>query len=317
MIRYALSRVVQAVPTLIGMSILIFLLVRLLPGDVSTSLAGAEGSGSEAQREELLASFGLKDPLPLQYWNFVSGFFTGAMGKSFLSGYPVTQILASAVPITLEITFLAVLFAVVVGIPLGVLSAVKRNSAWDVVIRVAGLFGLSMPSFWFAILALLFTSTVFSWVPSVTWIPFWTDPLGNLGQMALPALAVSLALLAGIMRMTRTSMLDVLGDDYVRTARAKGANATRVVMRHALRNALVPVITLTGAEIGSLMGGTTVIEVVFGLPGVGNTLVQATYLRDYPIVQTTAMFLAVVFIVLNILVDLLYKTLDPRIEFSS
>jgi peptide/nickel transport system permease protein len=317
MIRYALSRVVQAIPTLIGMSILIFLLVRLLPGDVSTSLAGAEGSGSEAQREELLKSFGLTEPLPVQYWHFVSGFFTGAMGKSFLSGYPVTQILANAVPITLEITFLAVLFAVVVGIPLGVLSAVKRNSAWDVVIRVAGLFGLSMPSFWFAILALLFTSTVFSWVPSVTWIPFWQDPLGNLGQMALPALAVSLALLAGIMRMTRTSMLDVLGDDYVRTARAKGANATRVVMRHALRNALIPVVTLTGAEIGSLMGGTTVIEVVFGLPGVGNTLVQATYLRDYPIVQTTAMFLAVVFIVLNILVDLLYKALDPRIEFSS
>lgn len=317
MIRYALSRLLQAIPTLLGMSILIFALVRLLPGDVTTSLAGADGAGTDAQRQALLVAFGLRDPLPVQYWHFISGFFTGEMGKSFLSGYPVSHILATAIPITVEITLLAVSFAVVVGVPLGVLSAVKRNSAWDVVIRIAGLFGLSMPSFWFAILALLFTSTVFFWVPPVTWIPIWEDPIGNLAQMAIPALAVSLSLLAAVMRMTRTSMLDVLGEDYVRTARAKGAPSGRVVVRHALRNALIPVITLVGADIGSLMGGATVIEVVFGLPGVGNTLVQATYLRDYPIVQSTAVFLAVVFIAVNLVVDLLYKVLDPRMEYSS
>jgi peptide/nickel transport system permease protein len=316
MVRYAVGRVLQAVPTLVGMSVLIFALVRLLPGDVTTSLAGAEGVGSVSQREALLTAFGLRDPVLVQYWHFVSGFFTGDLGKSFLSGFPVSHILASAVPITVEITVLAVVFAVVVGVPLGVLSSVKRNTGWDVGIRVGGLFGLSIPSFWFAILALLFTSSVFFWVPPVTWVPIWLDPLGNLGQMAIPALAVSLSLLAAVMRMTRTSMLDVLGEDYVRTARAKGAPASRVVVRHALRNALIPVITLVGADIGSLMGGATVIEVVFGLPGVGNTLVQATYLRDYPIVQATAVFLAVVFITMNLLVDLLYKVLDPRIEYS-
>lgn len=317
MIRYALNRVLQAVPTLIGMSLLIFALVRLLPGDVATSLSGGEGGASSEQRDSLLASFGLKDPLPLQYWHFISGFFTGEMGKSFLSGLPVSTTLASAIPITLEITLLATLSAVVIGVPLGVLSAIKRNSAWDVAIRVSGLFGLSIPNFWFAILALLFTSTVFSWVPPVTWIPVWEDPLGNLAQMAIPSIAISLSLLAAVMRMTRTSMLDVLSEDYVRTARAKGAPEVRTVVHHALRNALIPVITLVGADIGSLMGGATVIEVVFGLPGVGNTLVQATYLRDYPVVQSTAVFLAVVFVSLNLIVDLSYKVLDPRIEYSS
>lgn len=316
MIRYTLNRLLQAVPTLIGMSILIFALVRLLPGDIATSLAGVEGGSTEEQRDALLESFGLKDPILVQYWNFVSGFFTGEMGKSFLSGFPVSEILSRAIPITLEITILATLFAVVVGVPLGVLSALKRNTFWDVLIRITGLFGLSMPGFWFAILALLFTSTVFFWVPPVTWIPIWEDPLGNLQQMALPALAVGLSLLAAVMRMTRTSMLDVLNEDYVRTARAKGAPVGRVVIRHALRNALIPVITLIGADIGSLMGGATVIEVVFGLPGVGNTLVQATFLRDYPVVQATAVFLALVFIAVNLLVDLLYKVLDPRIEYS-
>jgi peptide/nickel transport system permease protein len=316
MIRYALNRTLQAVPTLVGMSVLIFALVRLLPGDVATSLSGGEGGTTSQQRDSLLASFGLKDPLPLQYWRFISGFFTGDMGKSFLSGLPVGTVLAGAIPITLEITLLATLSAVLVGVPLGVLSAIRRNSAWDVAIRVGGLFGLSIPNFWFAILALLFTSTAFSWVPPVTWIPIWEDPLGNLAQMAIPSLAISLSLLAAVMRMTRTSMLDVLNEDYVRTARAKGAPPARAVVHHALRNALIPVITLVGADIGSLMGGATVIEVVFGLPGVGNTLVQATYLRDYPVVQSTAVFLAVVFVALNLLVDLSYKVLDPRIEYS-
>jgi peptide/nickel transport system permease protein len=265
----------------------------------------------------LLESLGLKDPLPVQYWNFLTGMLNGDMGNSYLSGLPISQILGNAIPITLEITILATLFAVVVGVPLGVLSAVKRNTAPDVGIRIGGLFGLSIPHFWFGILALLLTSSVFHWVPQVTWIPIWEDFGGNLLQMALPSLAVSLSLLAAIMRMTRTSLLEVLGEDYVRTAKAKGASTSRVITRHALRNALVPVITLIGADIGNLMGGAAVIEVVFGLPGVGNTLVQATFLRDYPIVQSTAVFLALVFVSLNLVVDLLYKTLDPRIEYAS
>lgn len=314
MTRYLARRLLQVIPTLIGMSVLIFALVRLLPGDVSNTLTGGDAGASAERQQAMLNELGLADPLPVQYWNFVSGFFTGDLGQSFLSGQPVSETLVRALPITLEITLLATVFAVVVGIPLGVISAVRRNTVLDLVTRLGGLIGLSMPNFWIALIALLITSTYFFWVPSVTWIPIWTDPLGNLAQMAIPSFAVSLYLLAAVMRMTRTSVLDVLREDYVRTARAKGAPLHQVITRHAVRNSLIPVITLVGAQVGNLMGGATVIEVIFGLPGVGNTLVQATYNRDYPVVQVTAVFLATVFVVINLAVDLVYGFLDPRIE---
>lgn len=312
--RIAATRALQLVPTLIGMSLLIFALVRLLPGDVTTALFSGDSGSSEESRAALRAALGLDEEFHVQYWHFVSGIFTGDLGSSYLSGQPVTQILSRAVPITLELTIIATVFAVAVGVPLGVISAVRRDTATDMVVRVGGLIGLSVPNFWIAILALLITSTLFHWVPQVTWIPIWEDPLGNLAQMAIPAFAVSLYLLAAVMRMTRASVLEVLQEDYVRTARAKGAPAMQVVTRHALRNAMIPVVTVVGTQVGNLMGGATIIEVIFGLPGVGNTLVQATYNRDYPVVEVTAIFLAAVFIALNFVVDLLYGYLDPRIE---
>jgi peptide/nickel transport system permease protein len=312
-VRYLVNRLLQLIPTLVGMSILIFAMVRLLPGNALSVLAGDAGGNAQAvtSAEKQL---GLSDPLPVQYWHFVSGFFTGSLGKSYLSGQSVGTILGRAIPITLELTLLSTIFAVLVGVPLGILSATRRNSGLDIVSRVGGLIGLSLPNFWVATLLLLLTSTVFHWAPSVTWIPLWNDPIGNLGQMAIPAFAVSLYLLAAVMRLTRASMLEVLGEDYVRTALAKGAGRRRVVWHHALRNSLVPVITLIGAQVGNLMSGATVVEVIFGFPGVVNTLVSATYNRDYPVVEVTAVFLAAVFVVLNLLVDILYGFLDPRIE---
>jgi peptide/nickel transport system permease protein len=206
--------------------------------------------------------------------------------------------------------------ATVVGVPLGVLSAVRRNSASDFVARVAGLAGLSVPNFWFATLALLVGSLVFHWIPPVTWIPPWRDLWANLGQMMLPAVAISVYLMAIVMRMTRGTMLEVLGLDYIRTARAKGASARTVVFRHALRNSLIPVITVIGFQVGTLMGGATVVEVIFGLPGMGYTLVQGIFGRDYPVIEISAIFLAAVFVCVNLLVDLLYGVLDPRIEHA-
>jgi peptide/nickel transport system permease protein len=312
-LRHAGGRLGQLVPTLLGMSILIFVMVRLLPGNALEVVAGDAGSNSQAvaaAKQQL----GLNESLVVQYWHFLSGFFTGNLGRSYLSGKSVASILGSAIPITLELTILATIFAVVVGVPLGILSATRRNSTSDVLSRIGGLIGLSFPNFWLATVLLLITSTYFHWEPSVTWIPFWDDPGGNLVQMAMPAFSVSLYLLAAVMRMTRTSMLEVLGEDFVRTAWAKGAGRPRVLWGHALRNALIPVVTLIGAQIGNLMSGSTVVEVVFGLPGVGNTLVSATYNRDYPVVEATAVFLAAVFVVLNLVVDLLYGVLDPRIE---
>ena len=256
----------------------------------------------------------LTDPLPVQYNKQLGGLLTGHPGKSFTTGESITVIMGRALPITGELALLAVLLAMVVGIPLGVMSAVRPNSSSDTAVRICGLVGLSIPNFWFATLALLVSSLVFHWVPPVTWIPPTRDLAGNLSQVAIPVVAISVYLLAVIMRMTRATMLEVLGQDYVRTARAKGVASRGVVFRHALRNSLIPVVTVIGFQIGGLMGGATVVEVIFGLPGMGYQLVSSISARDYPVIEVCAIFLAAVFVLVNLLVDLLYGLLDPRIE---
>jgi peptide/nickel transport system permease protein len=296
------------------MTLLIFCLVRLLPGDVVDAMFAGDVGASEAGRQRVREALGLTDPLPVQYIRYVGGLVTGDMGKSFLSGQPVAEILARAIPITVELAVLAAVFAVLVGVPLGIVSAVRQNTRFDFVARIGGLVGLSLPNFWVATLGLLITSVVFRWIPPVTWIPPWTDLGGNLTQMALPAFAVSLHTLAIVMRMTRATLLEVLREDYVRTARAKGVRPARVITRHALRNALIPVITVIGTQVGGLMSGATIIEVIFGLPGVGYSLVQSIYNRDYPIIQVASVYLAAVFVMVNLAVDLLYGVIDPRIK---
>ncbi len=197
--------------------------------------------------------------------------------------------------------------------PLGIISAVKRDSAADYGARIGGLVGLSIPSFWLATLLLLFTSRVFGWVPPLTYISPWDDPIGNLSQFILPAISISVFTMAIVMRMVRATMLEVLGQDYVRTARAKGVNRRTVITKHALRNALIPVVTIVGFEIGVLIGGAAIVEIIFGLPGVGYTLLQAIFGRDYPVIQAMTLMIAFTFIFANLLVDILYGVLDPRI----
>lgn len=304
------------VPTLLGMSVFIFLMLRLLPGDVVDLMTAGQEQATDESKRKLREAFGLADPLPLQYIKWLLGLLRGDPGKSLRSGQPISEALGHALPITLELTLLAVLLATTLAIPLGVLSASRRDSKADFGGRVAGLIGLSIPSFWLATLTLLFTSVVFSWVPPVSWVSPTTDPLGNLEQMLLPAAALAVQLMAIEMRMTRTTMLEVLGQDYVRTARAKGATEQLVTYRHALRNALIPVISVIGFQIGTLMGGSAIIEVIFGLNGIGATLIQAIFNRDYPMVQAAALFLATVFVVINTSVDLLYGYLDPRIKHA-
>jgi peptide/nickel transport system permease protein len=314
MVRYALQRLVLVLPTLIGMTVLIFAMVRLLPGDVLVAISGIDASSNGASAARVRQALGLSDPLPVQYTRFVLGLFSGNMGNSFLSGQPVSQILGRAIPITVELAVLAAGLAVLVGVPLGIVSAVRQNTRLDFVARVGGLIGLSLPNFWIATLSLLVTSVVFRWVPPVTWIPFWVDPVGNLGQIALPSIALSLSTLAIVMRMTRASLLEVLHEDYVRTAQAKGLAPRPVVFRHALRNALIPVITVVGTQVGNLMGGAAIVEVIFGLPGIGYSLVQSIYNRDYPVIQVAVVYLAAVFVIVNLAVDLLYGVIDPRIK---
>jgi peptide/nickel transport system permease protein len=302
--------------TLFGVSVIIFLLVRLLPGDiVDIQTSGDLGGGaSAASREELRHQLGLADPLPVQYVHWIGGLFGGDAGASLRSGEPVLTLLGRALPITLELVVLGVFFALVVGVPIGMLSAARRGRLSDDVTRGFAMVAISLPSFWLATLVLLVTSTVFHWTPSSAYVLPWSDLLSNLEQMVLPALCVSVYLMAMVMRMLRATMLEVLGEDYVRTARAKGVAWRRVVTGHALRNALIPVITVVAFEIGVLLGGTALIEVVFGLPGISNTLVQAIFNRDYTVIQTVTMLLATTFVVLNLVADVLYAVIDPRVQ---
>ena len=313
MIGYIIKRTLLLVPTLFGVSVGIFLMVRLLPGDIIDILLGGDITATEEVKQEAREQLGLTGSYPEQYWNWISGAVQGDFGDSLRNAEPVSAILRDSLPITLELVFLGLLFAVVVGVPLGVISAIRRDSARDYAARVAGLVGVSIPNFWLATLLLLFTSKVFGWVPPLTYVSPFDDPLKNLSQFILPSLAISVFTLAIVMRMVRATMLEVLGQDYVRTARAKGVGKNKVVYRHALRNALIPVITIVGFEVGVLMSGAAIVEIIFGLPGVGNQLLQAIFNRDYPMIQATTLVIAVIFIGFNLIVDVLYGILDPRI----
>jgi len=311
---YILKRIAFAIPTLIVVSIGIFLMVRLLPGDIIDILFGGDLSASEEVKEQAREQLGLNGSYPEQYWRWISGVVQGDFGFSLRNTEPVSNIILDALPITLELLILALLIAVVVGVPFGVISAVKRDRAHDYAARVGGLVGLSIPSFWLATLLLLFTSRVFGWVPPLNYISPLDDPIGNLSQFILPAVSISVFTMAIVMRMVRATMLEVLGQDYVRTARAKGVDRKTVISKHALRNALIPVVTIVGFEIGVLIGGAAIIETIFGLPGIGYLLLQAISGRDYPLIQAMTLLIAFTFIFANLLVDILYGILDPRIS---
>jgi peptide/nickel transport system permease protein len=314
--KYLVRRLILLLPTLLGMSFLIFAMVRLLPGDIVDALVGMDPTITEEQKFQLRETFGLNDSWPVQYVKWVGGLFQGDLGYSFRSREPIADHILRALPITIELALLSILMSVIVAVPLGVLSAVRQNTKTDLGARLAGLIGLSVPGFWLATLFLLFTSLVFHWVPSVIWISPLENLPGNLLQMLLPALSLSVQLMAVEMRMVRASLLEVLRQDYVRTARAKGLREQAVLVRHALKNAFIPVITIIGIQLGALMGGSIIIEQIFGLPGIGWTMIQAIFNRDYPVVQVASLFLALIFVLINLVVDITYAAIDPRIKYT-
>ncbi|MBA2449635.1 MAG: ABC transporter permease [Chloroflexi bacterium] len=289
-------------------------MVRLLPGDIIDILFGGDLTASEEVKEQAREQLGLNGSYLEQYWRWISGSVQGDFGFSLRNTEPVSNIVVDALPVTLELLVLGLVIALFVGVPLGVISAVRRDSASDYSARIGGLVGLSIPSFWLATLLLLFTSRAFGWVPPLNYISPLDDPIGNLSQFILPAISISVFTMAIVMRMVRATMLEVLGQDYVRTARAKGVDRRTVISKHALRNALIPVVTIVGFEIGVLIGGAAIIEIIFGLPGIGFTLLQAIFGRDYPVIQAMTLLIAFTFIFANLLVDILYGVLDPRIS---
>jgi peptide/nickel transport system permease protein len=314
--RYVLRRLTLVVPTLLGVSLLVFGLMRFLPGDVVQVMLGTETQLAPEQKVTLYRLLGLDAPLHVQYLRWIGAALRGDLGVSLRTAEPVATILAHRLPVTVELACLAAGLAWLVAVPLGALAAIRRHGLADTLAHGVGLVGLSVPNFWLATMLLLATSLYLRWQPLGEWVSPLARPRQNLEQMCLPVLSLAAALVAVVMRMTRSSMLEVLGQDYIRTARAKGVDERRVVARHALANAAIPVITVMGVQVGYLLGGAVVVESIFGLPGLGWVILQGIYQRDYPVVQGAVLFVAVGFVLVNLAVDLGYAWLDPRIRYE-
>jgi len=314
MLSYIVRRFLLMAVTLFGMSVLIFVLLRLMPGNVADILFEAGGYIDPAERARIEAELGLDLPIIQQYVNWVGALAQGDLGFSYVTERPAAQEILPRIPITAQLAGWALLFSVVFGVPLGVVSAVRQNTGLDYALRLVSLSGLSLPSFWLALLIMMAFVRWFDFIPIYDGQPetLWDGFL----VFALPAAAVGFRSSALIMRLTRSSMLEVLRQDYIRTARAKGAPDRSVNYRHALRNAMLPVVTIIGIEAAFLIGGLIVTETVFNIPGLARFLVESILWRDYPIVQNLVMFIAVVVVLVNFAVDMLYAALDPRIKYS-
>jgi len=311
---YLIRRFFLMLVTLFGISVLIFVMLRIVPGNIADILFDAAGMIDVSEKAKLEHELGLDKPIVVQYAAWIDGLAHGDLGYSYVSEKPALQEIAPRIPITAKLAGLALAFSILFGVPLGVISAVRQNSKLDYALRVVSLSGLSMPSFWLGLLVLMAFVKYFGTIPIYTAPPhgFWNQ----LWLFSIPAAAVGFRSSALVMRLTRSSMLEVLRQDYIRTARAKGASDPNVNYNHALRNAILPVVTVIGIEAAFLMGGLIVTETVFNIPGVARFLVEAIRWRDYPIVQNLVMFIAFVAIFINFLVDLLYAALDPRIKYS-
>jgi peptide/nickel transport system permease protein len=311
---YLIRRLLLMILTLLGISVIIFVLLRVVPGNIADILFDAAGMVSAVEKQKLETELGLDQPIVLQYFNWIGGLARGDFGYTYVSERPALEEILPRIPVTAKLAGLALLFSILFGVPLGVVSAVRQNTVLDYVLRLVSLSGLSLPSFWLGLLILM------AFVQYLGWIPIYTEKPASLWDelllLSIPAAAVGFRSSALVMRLTRSSMLEVLRQDYIRTARAKGASRRAVNYDHALRNAMLPIITIIGIEAAFLVGGLIVTETVFNIPGVARFLVEAIRWRDYPVVQNLVMFIAIVVVSVNFLVDMAYAVLDPRIKYE-
>jgi len=311
-LEFLLQRTLVSIVTLAVISLIVFTGVRLIPGDPARVMAGNEADA--AGLEEIRQKYGLTDPIPVQYLRWVGLALRGDLGESIRTREPVTRTVAQKLPITAQLACYALLVALAIAIPAGVFAAVRRNTAWDYVASAVSLCGVSIPNFWLGIMLILFLSVRLHWLPASGFVPFWQDPWANTQRMLMPALVLGAALGAVLMRQTRNSMIEVLGADYIRTARSKGLAPVTVVFRHAIRNGLIPVVTIVGLQMGALISGAVVTEQIFVVPGFGRLIVEAVFTRDYPLVQGVVLITASAYVVINLLVDVSYSLLNPRIR---
>ena len=316
MIEYVVRRVLYGLLVIALVTVFVFLTLRLIPGDVvRLQLADAPGVTQE-QLDARAAALGLDQPLVAQLFRFLGDAFTGDFGTSFQSQQPVTSIIAERLPITLQLGLMALVISIALGIPLGLLAAYKQNSWLDQSLRVVSVAGLSIPNFWLGLLLVTYLAIWFAWSPPLVYRGPTEDLASNLTQMALPALALGVAGMAAIARMLRSSLLEVMRSNFVRTVRAKGAPERTVLFTHAVRNSLVPVFSLIGVQVGGILGGTVILESIFAIPGMGSMIFQAVQMRDYPVVLGAVVVFGAVFVTVNLVVDLLYGVIDPRIRYA-
>jgi peptide/nickel transport system permease protein len=314
---FILKRLLAAIPTILGISIVIFLIMHLIPGDTISAQIGTQYKLTEAQAQSLRAYYGLDKSLPEQYLNWLVNALQGNFGLSVRAGTPVLTEILSRFPLTFELTILAMLIALIIGLPIGILSAVKRDSVLDLFGRLLALIGMSLPNFWMGTLIIFFLSVYLGILPnSGDYVEFAVNPLNNLKQMIFPAITLGFAFSAAVMRTTRSSLLEELNKEYAQTARAKGNHERQVVWKHCLRNTLIPIITLIGFQMGYLFGGAVIVEDVFAMPGMGRLLLSAISQRDYALVQGTIVFIAVLFVLVNLLTDITYAFVNPRIRYD-
>jgi peptide/nickel transport system permease protein len=314
--RYLVRRLLLLLPVLLGVTFLTFSLIRIIPGDVVTNMMGVTEGNNEATRARILHELGLDRPLLEQYVWWLGRLLHGDFGYSFIRRSPVIDQILHGLPITLEMTIMSMVIAVLIGVPLGVLSAVKRGTVIDFVARLFSLLGISAPSFFMGTLIVVFGAIFFPNIPTLGYVPFFENPGGNLLRMLWPSLTLGVGIGAILLRYTRSSLLEILGEDYVRTAAAKGLSRFSVIFVHALKNALIPVITAIGIWSAFLVGGTVLLENVFAMPGLGRLVLSAINNRDYPIIQGTVVFISFGVALIMLLTDLLVAVVDPRVKFS-
>ena len=313
--KYVARRLLLAIPVLVLSSLIVFSLMRVMPGDALIALMGESGNVGERELAKLRKELGLDRPYTEQYALWLWQMVSFNPGYSIFTNEPIAVSLRKAIPVTLELAALSMVIGLVVAVPIGVLSATRQDSASDYAGRVVAVSGLSFPDFWLGTLVITFAAIWFHWIPPIGYVSFWESPWRNLQQFLLPAAVLGFRLSAATMRMTRSTVLEVLREDYVRTAWAKGLGGRIVVYKHALKNALIPVVTIVGGQLGVLLAGTVVVETIFALPGMGRLTVEAILYRDYPVVQTNVMLVAATLVTLNLVVDLTYAWLDPRIRY--
>jgi peptide/nickel transport system permease protein len=314
MLKYIIRRFLLMIPVLLGVSLVTFIIVRFIPGDPVQVLLGADRRSTPEQIENIRRSYGLDESYPVQYLKWLGHVLTGDLGQSLRTGRPLTQELGLRLPVTVQLTLFAAIIGMIPALIFGVLAAIKRNSKLDYLTTVTALAGISVPNFFLATLLVLLFSFQLRWLPNVGYKKFTDAPLENLQLMILPALSLGLPFMAVIMRFTRSAVLEVMNQDYIRVARAKGMTQGQVIFRHVMPNAGIPVLTIAGIQVAALLGGTVIVEQIFALPGIGRYIYEAIANRDYPVVQSVTLVMAAIFVTVSLIVDVLYAVLDPRLR---